>query len=165
MGCGGSKEKSDADNPGAAGGVVSKMLKLDHILKLDVASGDIRDTFTFGKVLGKGNFGVVHLVTEKSSGLQYACKSISKRKMVNGEDVEDVQREVQIMMHLAGNVNVVQMFSSYEDSRYIHFVLECCEGGELFDRIAERGTFSEHAAAEYMRSIVSVVNHCHNMVG
>jgi calcium-dependent protein kinase len=38
-----------------------------------------------------------------------------------------------------------------------------CAGGELFDRIAEIGHFSERAAADLMRTIVSVVNHCHTM--
>lgn len=38
-------------------------------------------------------------------------------------------------------------------------VMECCEGGELFDRIAEKGHLTEKAAAELMRTIVSVVHH------
>lgn len=46
---------------------------------------------------------------------------------------------------------------------YIHLVMECCAGGELFDRIADRGHFSEKAAADVMRTIVSVVHHCHTM--
>lgn len=51
----------------------------------------------------------------------------------------------------------------YEDKSYIHIVMECCAGGELFDRIAEKGFFSEKQAAEVMRTIVSVVHHCHTM--
>ena len=42
-------------------------------------------------------------------------------------------------------------------------VMECCSGGELFNRIAEKGHFTEKAAAEVMRTIVSVVHHCHTM--
>ena len=55
------------------------------------------------------------------------------------------------------------MYGAYEDKGYIHLVMEVCAGGELFDRIAERGHFSEKAAADLMRTIVSVVNHCHTM--
>lgn len=58
----------------------------------------VRDYYTFDKALGKGNFGVVHLVFDKKTGQQYACKSISKRKLVTADDIEDVRREVQILM-------------------------------------------------------------------
>lgn len=43
---------------------------------------------------GKGAFGVVRLVLEKRTGQLYACKSISKAKLISKEDVEDVIREV-----------------------------------------------------------------------
>ena len=37
------------------------------------------------------------------------------------------------------------------------------QGGELFDAIVERKNYSERDAAELIRTIVSVVAHCHNM--
>ncbi len=49
-----------------------------------------------------------------------------------------------------------------EEARPTHVlpqVMECCEGGELFDRIAEKGHLTEKAGAELMRTIVSVVHH------
>lgn len=75
------------------------------------------------QVLGKGNFGVVHLVYEKKTNKPFACKSISKRKLVTADDIEDVRREVQILLHLAGHKNVVQMYGAYEDKSYIHLVM------------------------------------------
>ena len=45
-------------------------------------------------MLGKGQFGTTRLVTDKKTGEQLACKSISKRKLTTPEDIEDVQREV-----------------------------------------------------------------------
>ena len=41
--------------------------------------------------------------------------------------------------------------------------MELCSGGELFDSIVERGHYSEMDAASMIRTIVSVVDHCHNM--
>jgi len=124
---------------------------------------DVRQNFVFDKVLGKGNFGIVHLVYEKATGAPYACKSISKRKLVTPDDIEDVKREIQILLHLSGHPNVVQLKGTYEDKGYVHLVMECCEGGELFDRIADKGHFSERQAAEVVRTVVSVVHHCHTM--
>uniref|UniRef100_A0A7S2QUB8 Calcium-dependent protein kinase n=1 Tax=Chlamydomonas chlamydogama TaxID=225041 RepID=A0A7S2QUB8_9CHLO len=172
MGCGSSssagavsivdaKPAANGKGKGKGGkGEGGKSLNLGHVLE---QTGDVRDYYTFDKVLGKGNFGVVHLVFDKKTGAPYACKSISKRKLLTPDDVEDVRREVQILLHLSGHKNIVQLYGAYEDKNYIHLVMECCAGGELFDRIAEKGHFSEKAGAEVMRTIVSVVNHCHTM--
>ena len=81
---------------------------------------------------------VVHLVFDKATGLPYACKSISKRKLTTKDDIEDVRRDIEILLHLSGHQNIVQMYGAYEDKSYIHVVMEVCEGGELFDRIAEK---------------------------
>ncbi|KAG2428086.1 hypothetical protein HYH02_014477 [Chlamydomonas schloesseri] len=137
-----------------------KALKVQNVVQ---QSGDVRDFYTFDKQLGKGNFGIVHLVFDKKTNEKFACKSISKRKLVTPEDVEDVRREIQIMNHLAGHKNVVNIRGTFEDKNFIHIVMEVCSGGELFDRIAEAGHFSERRAAEVMRTIVSVVHHCHTM--
>ncbi len=75
----------------------------------------MREFYTFDKVLGKGNFGVVHLVFDKKSGERLACKSISKRKMTTADDIEDVKREIQILLHLSGHPNVVQIKGAFED--------------------------------------------------
>jgi len=94
--------------------------------------------FDHHQVLGKGNFGVVHLVYDKKTNQPFACKSISKRKLTTADDIEDVKREIEILLHLSGHQNVVQMHGAFEDKSYIHVVMEVCMGGELFDRIAEK---------------------------
>ncbi|KAE8692710.1 Calcium-dependent protein kinase 5 [Hibiscus syriacus] len=124
---------------------------------------NIRDLYTLGPKLGQGQFGTTHLCTELSTGIQYACKSISKRKLVAKEDVDDVRREIQIMYHLAGHKNIVAIQGAYEDSLYVHIVMELCSGGELFDRIIQRGHYTERKAAELTKIIVGVVEACHSL--
>jgi serine/threonine protein kinase len=120
MGCGSSspsatKGKGDPDDPtkgprlsenGPSEAGKPKKKKLDRSASgnrtLDLSGtileqpGDVRDYYTFDKVLGKGNFGVVHLVYEKKTNQPFACKSISKRKLVTPDDIGDVQREIQV---------------------------------------------------------------------
>ncbi|XP_058090553.1 calcium-dependent protein kinase 26-like isoform X1 [Magnolia sinica] len=124
---------------------------------------NIRDVYTLGRKLGQGQFGTTYLCTEISTGIEYACKSISKRKLIAKEDVEDVRREIQIMHHLAGHKNVVTIKGAYEDSLYVHIVMELCGGGELFDRIIQRGQYSEQNAAQLTKIIVGVVEACHSL--
>ncbi|KAG2489663.1 hypothetical protein HYH03_011775 [Edaphochlamys debaryana] len=124
---------------------------------------DLKQDFVLGRVLGKGQFGTVRQVTERATGARYACKSIAKRRLCTATDVEDVRREVQIMHHLSGHPNIVQLKDVYEDRGYVHMVEELCTGGELFDSILERGKYSERDAAGVFRSIAAVIAHCHNM--
>nr|XP_009397608.1 PREDICTED: calcium-dependent protein kinase 26-like [Musa acuminata subsp. malaccensis] len=124
---------------------------------------DIRDLYILGRKLGQGQFGTTYLCTEIATGNDYACKSIAKRKLISKEDVEDVRREIQIMHHLSGHKNVVTIKGAFEDALYVHIVMELCSGGELFDRIIERGHFSERKAAELIRIIVGVVEACHSL--
>ncbi|XP_020086583.1 calcium-dependent protein kinase 17-like [Ananas comosus] len=123
----------------------------------------LKDLYSLGRKLGQGQFGTTYLCVEKATGKEFACKSIAKRKLITEEDVEDVRREIQIMHHLAGHPNVISIVGAYEDAVAVHLVMELCAGGELFDRIIQRGHYSEKAAAELARVIVGVVEACHSL--
>ncbi|KAJ1416152.1 Serine/threonine-protein kinase, active site [Sesbania bispinosa] len=124
---------------------------------------DVRSTYIFGRELGRGQFGVTYLVTHKVTKEQFACKSIATRKLVHRDDLEDISREVQIMHHLTGHLNIVELKAAYEDRHSVNLIMELCAGGELFDRIISKGHYSERAAANLCRQIVTVVHNCHTM--
>ncbi|CAL0317540.1 unnamed protein product [Lupinus luteus] len=124
---------------------------------------DVKTTYSIGKELGRGQFGVTHLCTHKATGKQYACKTIAKRKLVNKEDLEDVKREVQIMHHLTGQPNIVELVGAFEDKQSVNLVMELCAGGELFDRMIAKGHYTERGAASLLRTIVQTVHTCHSM--
>lgn len=141
--------------------VSSVGLKTDSVLHKN--TGNLKDFFSLGKKLGQGQFGTTFLCVEKATDKEYACKSIAKRKLLTDEDVEDVRREIQIMHHLAGHPNVISIKGAYEDAVAVHVVMELCAGGELFDRIIQRGHYTERKAAELTRIIVGVVEACHSL--
>lgn len=124
---------------------------------------NLKEIYTLGRKLGQGQFGTTFLCLEKGTQTEFACKSIAKRKLTTQEDVEDVRREIQIMHHLAGHPNVIQIVGAYEDAVSVHVVMELCAGGELFDRIIQRGHYTERKAAELARLIVGVVEACHSL--
>ncbi|XP_057521432.1 calcium-dependent protein kinase 1-like isoform X1 [Amaranthus tricolor] len=124
---------------------------------------DIRSTYTFGRQLGRGQFGITYLVTHKKSKQKFACKSIANHKLINQDDIDDVRREVQIMHHLTGHRNIVELHGAYEDRHSVNLIMELCGGGELFDRIIAKGHYSEREAAKLFRQIVTVVHNCHSM--
>ncbi|KAK2359023.1 calcium-dependent protein kinase [Trifolium repens] len=124
---------------------------------------DIKKFYTLGKELGRGQFGITYFCTENSTALNYACKSILKRKLVSKADREDIKREIQILQHLSGQPNIVEFKGAFEDRFSVHLVMELCAGGELFDKIIAQGHYSERAAASICRDVVNVVHICHFM--
>jgi len=124
---------------------------------------NIKDFYSLGRKLGQGQFGTTFLCMAKGTNKEFACKSIAKRKLTTQEDVEDVRREIRIMHHMAGHPNVIQIVGAYEDAVAVHVVMELCAGGELFDRIIQRGHYSERKAAELTRLILGVVQACHSL--
>ncbi|RZB94563.1 Calcium-dependent protein kinase SK5 isoform C [Glycine soja] len=124
---------------------------------------NIREVYEVGRKLGQGQFGTTFECTRRASGGKFACKSIPKRKLLCKEDYEDVWREIQIMHHLSEHANVVRIEGTYEDSTAVHLVMELCEGGELFDRIVQKGHYSERQAARLIKTIVEVVEACHSL--
>ena len=114
-------------------------------------------------MLGEGQFGTTFLVTHKRTGQKAACKAIAKRKLIQPEDVEDVRREVSILHHLSGHPNIVGLLGAYEGTKHVYIVMDFCSGGELFDRIVERGHYSEKDASEVFRMMIRTIAHCHNL--
>lgn len=155
------KEKNKPKRPTSVKRVSSAGLRVDSVLQRETEN--FKEFFKLGRKLGQGQFGTTFLCVEKATGHEYACKSIAKRKLVADDDVEDVRREIQIMHHLSGNPNVISIKGAYEDAVAVHVVMELCAGGELFDRIIQRGHYTERKAAELTRTIVGVVEACHSL--
>ncbi|KAJ6892676.1 calcium-dependent protein kinase 1-like [Populus alba x Populus x berolinensis] len=156
-----SEEPAKPKKPPQVKRVSSAGLRTEYVLTTQ--AGNLKEFYSLGKKLGQGQFGTTFLCVEKATKKEFACKSIAKRKLLTDEDVEDVRREIQIMHHLAGHPNVISIKGAYEDAMAVHVVMELCAGGELFDRIIQRGHYTERKAAELTRTIVGVVEACHSL--
>jgi len=121
----------------------------------------VTDKYHLGRELGRGEFGVTRLATDRATRERLACKSIPKRRLRTAVDVADVRREVAIMASLPDHPALVRLRAAYEDAEAVHLVMELCDGGELFDRIVARGRYTERAAAAAARTVAEVVRACH----
>nr|KJB64200.1 hypothetical protein B456_010G036700 [Gossypium raimondii] len=115
----------------------------------------IEDDYVKGDPIGQGKFGLVWLCRSKTSGVEFACKTLHK-----GE--ETVHREVEIMQHLSGHPGVVTLQAVYEEPDCFHLVMELCSGGRLIDQMAE-GQYSEQRAANIFKDVMLVIKYCHEM--
>ena len=124
---------------------------------------NVRGDYELLEVLGEGAFGVVKRCRNKATGDYFACKIIEKRQLRKRADVEDIRREVQILMLLSSHPSVAALVASYEDAAAVYLILELCEGGQIFDRLISMGTINEQDVANIFRQMVQLVDQCHTL--
>ena len=55
------------------------------------------------------------------------------------------------------------MYEVFEDQKKYFLVTEYCKGGELFDEIVSKITFSERDAAGIISQVLKGVSYCHSL--
>lgn len=93
-------------------------------------------------------------------GQQFAVKTIPKNKIKS--DLKMMLRELQILQS-ADHPNIIKLYETYEDSLYLHMVMELCIGGDMLERIVQRGSHSESEAARVLSKLCNAVNHLHQL--
>ncbi|PKA52086.1 Phosphoenolpyruvate carboxylase kinase 2 [Apostasia shenzhenica] len=127
-------------------------------------SEGLRKDYRIGEEIGRGRFGVVYRCYSLDSGEVFAVKSVDKSLLADAVDRECAEREAKITQLAAvGNPHAVQIYAMYEDEEAIHMVIDLCDGGDLFDRIATGGgaEMGEAEAAALVKSLMEAVAVCH----
>jgi calcium-dependent protein kinase len=119
--------------------------------------GMIENDYIIGEECGSGAFATVRKVKNKSNGQIRALKIIKKTK---NQDSARMYLEVEILKKLI-HPNIMQIFEFYEDKKNFYIITEICDGGELFDQIVQKGSFTEDEAAKVIKQILSAVNYIH----
>lgn len=57
--------------------------------------------------------------------------------------------------------NIVRLYEIFKDEKRYYLVTELCTGGELFEEITKRTSFSEQDAAVILKQVLSAVAYCH----
>ena len=103
-----------------------------------------KENFVVSDKLGEGAYGCTYRCMEKATGQWYAVKVLGKSSIDTDDDKEAVMKEVKILRTVSPqNENIVTLFGVFEDEESVYLLLELCTGGELFDVIKEKGSFSE----------------------
>ncbi|XP_053949521.1 MAP kinase-activated protein kinase 2 isoform X2 [Anastrepha obliqua] len=112
------------------------------------------------KVLGLGINGKVVQCTDRKTKQKYALKVLL--------DNPKARREVDLHWRASGCRHIVNIIDVYENTyggnKCLLVVMECMEGGELFQRIQDNadGNFSEREAAQVMHEICIAVHYLHS---
>jgi len=108
--------------------------------------------------LGAGYNGAVMLATDKA-GKKYAVKAF-RLTGVTKEKKQELATEAEIFLSM-DHPHIVRLYDVYETPETLSLVMECMEGGELFDRVTERKIFSEKDAASTTNQMLLAVNYLH----
>lgn len=124
--------------------------------------GDINDYYNMQEgELGRGASSVVKMGKHKGTKKDYAIKIITRTV-----DQKIIATEIDILLHLKQHCNIIKLHEMFETPTHIYMVLELVTGGELFERIVERGYYSEKDAADAVRQICCALEviHSHNII-
>lgn len=121
---------------------------------------NIESVYQFEEKLGTGSFAVVKRAINKNTGDVVAIKIIEKRNL-STQELETLNEEVEILQKI-DHEHIVKLYDIYETKDHLYMVMEILRGGELFDSIVQRGTYSEKEAAAVMRQIIEAVEYLHS---
>ncbi len=113
-----------------------------------------------GRTLGVGAFGRVRLATCRGTGDVYALKCLKKHRLIETQQVKSIFSEKDILLEIA-HPFVVNLFSYFQDRRYLYFALEFVQGGEFFHHLGNVGCLPSAHARFYAGCIVSVFAYMH----
>ena len=147
--------EEDPDNP-----ILKVKYSKDNFIAL--GSRGLRDIYDCTKKLGKGGYGKVFQVKNKSTNKLYACKKLSK---LNIKNAKKFQNEIEVLMKM-DHPNIVKLYEVFESDNSLYLIMEECYGGELFDRILHRintnNMYTEREACLLMKQIIGAIEYCHN---
>jgi len=130
----------------------------------------VEQVYDLKEKLGEGNFAIVKRATRKkdmkwadgvpegvTDDTEFAIKIIDKSKV---EDMGDIEREVDILK-MVSHKSILKLFEVYETPKKMNLVTEIANGGELFDRIVERGNYTEKDAASVIWQLCDALRYLH----
>jgi cGMP-dependent protein kinase len=124
----------------------------EEVVDADKFALDIKlEDLEIRTTLGCGAFGRVKLC--KHGDKYYALKCQSKSAIVESGLEEHVLNEMRVMRKVDHPL-IAKLHVALQDNKFIYFVLELLQGGELFTHLRSKGKLPEQAARFYAASVV-----------
>lgn len=128
-----------------------------EIINLRMKAAD----FHLIKVIGRGAFGEVQLVRQKSTNHVYAMKLLSKVEMIKRSDSTFFWEERHIMAH-ANSDWILKLHFAFQDHKYLYMVMDYMPGGDLVSLMSNYD-IPEKWAKFYTMEIVLALDVIHGM--
>jgi len=114
-----------------------------------------------GKFLGQGSYAKVKEAIEIETGKKFAAKVINKEFMA-GKEMFFIN-ELNILKKVSmAHPNLVTLHSYFETPLNWYLIMDLCEGGELFERLYQKGTFYEKDAIHVIKQVLEGIAYLHD---
>ncbi len=112
-------------------------------------------------------FRIVVIIKQTNSHSLWLWKKQVAIKIIDrlhcGKDNErHVKMETEILQKVK-HPNIISLYEMIETPSRLYFVLELASGGELFDRIVDKGSYSEEDAKTLVRKMVGAIEYLHEI--
>ncbi|XP_065063418.1 uncharacterized protein LOC135689975 isoform X1 [Rhopilema esculentum] len=125
-------------------------------IKITARKEKFEDFYEDIEEIGKGRFGVVSKVRERSTGKYYAAKYIKVRAATRSL----VRQEIDLLCAVRHR-RIVKLYDVFEESRKFILLMEWVAGGELFEKLSREEIISEAEAVFFVRQILQGVRCMH----
>jgi len=119
-----------------------------------------RYEFNDSDSIGCGQSGTVFVARDK----RYNQRVVAIKKVWTKNSTQQLRdefnRERSIMQEL-DHPNICKLLETYDEGRFMYFVMEYCAGKEVFVRISDSGAICETVSADIVKQVASALNHAH----
>ena len=114
------------------------------------------------KTVGLGSYGRVRLCKHKKTGDIFVMKILKKNEIIKQKQVDHVYSEFNILVSLKHPFIVQLLGYNFDDPKYVYFILEYIQGGELFTLLRTKRTFPIPQARFYIAHIITIFEYLHS---
>jgi len=107
--------------------------------------------------LGSGASAVVYRVKERSSGHEYSAKVV----LLDDENCREKESQQATIWKKFSHPNIIDCQDAFVDCGKLCIIMEMAQGGDLFERIISKKSFSEQEAARVVFQVASALQHLH----
>ena len=113
------------------------------------------------ETLGKGTFSIVKLGINRKTKEKVAIKILEKKKIINKDDLERVEREIEILKNFK-NLNIIKINEIFETESNHFFIMEYCENGELFNYIVKNQRLDDKESSYFYYQLINGLEYIHS---
>lgn len=122
--------------------------------------------YHLGRCIGKGNFSEVHIGVHRETGDRVAVKIVDTMKTEQFSKKSrsvtlNIDSEMQVLRSL-DHPNIIRFYGMYRSPTNVHLILEYADGGDLLNRILEKGCYDEKDGRIVFSQICAGVAYLHS---